>query len=240
MMPETYVLVPGAWHGGWAWRPVAQRLRAAGHRAVSLTMPGLRDGDDPGELRLTDAVDYLVDQLERRDLREVTLVGHGWGGYPISGAAHRAPRRIRRLVYWSAFVPEGGHTLLEELPPDFADLFIQLAEASGNNTIMPPFEVWQRGFIQDAPEPVQRLVHSLLVPQPMGYFAEGLDMPAVSALGPPTTYVFSVEDISLPPGELGWVPRFPDRLGVSPIEVAGSHESCFTQPAELADALLKA
>jgi hypothetical protein len=43
----TYVLVPGGWHGGWAWRPVAERLRASGHRAVTLTLPGLGDGDDP-------------------------------------------------------------------------------------------------------------------------------------------------------------------------------------------------
>jgi hypothetical protein len=87
-MPETYVLVPGGWHGGWAWRPLAQRLRAAGHRVVSLN-------------------------------------------------------------------------------------------------------------------------------------------------------VLSVDDIALPPGELGWAPRFPNRLGVTPIEVPGSHESGFTRPAELADALLK-
>jgi pimeloyl-ACP methyl ester carboxylesterase len=239
-MPETYVLVPGAWHGGWAWRRVAQRLRATGHRVVSLTMPGLSDGDDPRRPRLADAVDYLVDQLERRDLREVTLVGHSWGGYPVTGAAHRVPERIRRLVYWSAFVPEDGRPLLAELPPDFADLFTQLAEASGDNTVMLPFEAWQRAFIQDAPEPVQRLTHSLLVPQPMGYFADGLHVPPVPSLGLSTSYLLSVDDVALPPGELGWAPRFPNRLGVTPIEVPGSHESCFTRPAELADALMKA
>ncbi|MDT7568584.1 MAG: hypothetical protein QOG76_7208, partial [Pseudonocardiales bacterium] len=77
-MPETFVLIPGAWHGGWAWRPVAQRLRASGHRAISLTMPGLTDGDDPRDLRLSDAVDYLVAEIRRRDLRDITLVGHSW------------------------------------------------------------------------------------------------------------------------------------------------------------------
>jgi pimeloyl-ACP methyl ester carboxylesterase len=239
-MPETYVLVPGAWHGGWAWRPVAQRLRAAGHRVVSLTMPGLTDGDDPLGLRLADPVDYLVDRLERDDLRDVTLVGHSWGGYPITAAAHRVPRRIRKVVYWSAFVPEAGRPLLDEVPEHYRSLFVQLAEASGNNTVMLPLEVWQQVFIQDAVEPVQRLVHALLVPQPMSYFSDALDVEPVAARGLPTSYVFSVDDIALPTGELGWVPRFPNRLGVTPIEAPGSHESCFTRPAELADALLKA
>jgi pimeloyl-ACP methyl ester carboxylesterase len=239
-MPETFVLIPGAWHGGWAWRPVAQRLRAAGHRAIAFTLPGLTDGEDPRELRLSDAVDYVVAELRRRDLHDVTLVGHSWGGYPISGAAHQVPERIRKLIYWSAFVPADGRPLIDEVPEAHRGLFAQLAEASGNNSITLPFEVWQQGFIQDAKESVQRLLHSLLVPQPMGYFADGLDIPPVTSLGVPASYVYSTEDISLPPGDLAWTPRFPDRLGVTALETPGSHESCFTRPVELADALLKA
>lgn len=115
-----------------------------------------------------------------------------------------------------------------------------LAEASGNNSVMLPFEAWRQGFIQDGTEPVQRLLHALLVPQPMGYLTDGLDVGSVSSLGLATSYILSVDDIALPPGELGWAPRFPNRLGVTPIEVPGGHESCFTRPAELAEALLKA
>ena len=239
-MPETFVLVPGAWHGGWAWRPVAQRLRAAGHRAVALTLPGLTDGDDPSGLRLSDAVDHVVAELRRLELTDVTLVGHSWGGYPITGAAHRVPERIGKLVYWSAFVPEDGRSLLDEVPEDYRAMFTQLAEASGNNSVSMPFEPWQQGFIQDAEEPVQRLVHSLLVPHPYRYFADGLDVPPVRTLGLPVNYVYSTEDIALPPGEYGWNPRHPGRLGLTALETPGSHEACFTRPAELTEALLKA
>jgi len=239
-MPETFVLIPGAWVGGWAWRPVAQRLRAAGHRAVALTLPGLTDGEDPRELRLRHAVDYVVGELRRRDLRSITLVAHSWGGFPVSGVAHQVPDRVRRLIYWNAFVPEGGRSVLEEIPPHHADVFTQLAEASGNNSITLPYEAWQQSFFQDAKEPVRRLVHSLLVPQPFGYFTDGLDIPPVTSFGIPASYVYSTEDLALPPGKLGWNPRFPDRLGVTAIEVPGGHESCLTRPYELADALLKA
>ncbi|MGH3686253.1 MAG: alpha/beta hydrolase, partial [Pseudonocardiaceae bacterium] len=78
-MPETFVLITGAWHGGWAWRPVAEHLRASGHRALTPTLPGLADGDDPTRYRLSDVVDFVVDYVERDDLHDVTLVGHRWG-----------------------------------------------------------------------------------------------------------------------------------------------------------------
>jgi len=55
-MSETFVLINGAWHGGWAWRPVAQQLRAAGHRVLTPTLPGLHDGDDPTRFALSDVV----------------------------------------------------------------------------------------------------------------------------------------------------------------------------------------
>ena len=46
-MSDPFVLVTGAWHGGWAWRPVAEHLRAAGHTVYTPALPGLADGDDP-------------------------------------------------------------------------------------------------------------------------------------------------------------------------------------------------
>ena len=236
-MSETFVLVTGAWHGGWAWRPVAERLRAAGHRVFTPTLPGLADGDDPTRYRLADTVDAVAGLIEKHDLQDVTLVGHSWGGYVITGAAHRVPGRLRKLVYWSAFVPAAGRSLHDEVPPQYQQLFEAQAEASGNNSVALPLEVWQQAFMNDASEDVQRTVHALLVPQPMQYFTESVD-----PLGPgavPVAYVLSSDDVALPPGEYGWA-RFAERLGVTPIPVPGSHEGCFTQPEALAAALLEA
>src|SRR5262245_32510597 len=113
-----YVFVPGAWHGGWSWHPVARRLAGAGHRAVALTMPGLSPGDDPRPLRLADAVTYLVDEIERRDLTDVVLVGHSWGGIPIAGAAPRLAGRLRAIAFVSAFVPRAGESMADAMGPD--------------------------------------------------------------------------------------------------------------------------
>ncbi len=234
-MAETYVLISGAWHGGWGWRPVAQHLRAAGHRVLTPTLPGLADGDDPTAHSLEDVSSFLVELVEGPDLTGVTLVGHSWGGYPMTAAANRLGARLRRVVYWSAFVPAAGASLLDECPPPYVELFTSLAAASPDNTVSMPFEVWESGFMQDADEQAQRLVHALLVPHPMQYFTASV---APLDVDVPVDYVLSVDDVAMPPGEFGWTPRFPDRLGLTAIEAPGSHEALFTQPAGIAEALL--
>lgn len=238
-MSTTYVLITGAWHGGWAWRPVAQELRAAGCRVLAPTLPGLHDEDDPAKQSLTDVIDYVADLIEAEDLRDVTLVGHSWGGYVIAGAAPRIAPRLRKLVFWSAFVPAAGRSLYDEVPPAYQELFTQLARASGNNSVAMPYEVWQSGFINDATEDVQRVTHSLMVPQPFQYFTETVAPLDPQALGVPVSYVLGSDDIALPPGEYGWH-RFAERLRVAPLMTPGSHEACFTQPASLAEAFMKA
>ncbi len=237
-MAGTFVLITGAWHGGWAWRPVAEELRSTGHRVLTPTLPGLQDGADPTPYTLTDVVDSVVELVDGEDLRDVTLVGHSWGGYVIAGAAPRLAGRLRKLVFWSAFVPAEGRSLYDEVPPNYQALFDGQAQASGNNSVAMPFQVWQLAFMPDASEDVQRVVHSLLVPQPMQYFTETVAPLDLDTLGVPVAYLLGEDDVALPPGEYGWN-RFAERLGVAPVPTPGSHEACFTRPAELAEALLK-
>jgi pimeloyl-ACP methyl ester carboxylesterase len=227
---STYVLTPGAWHGGWAWRPVAERLRAAGHRAVCLTLPGLADGDETTGLRLQDAVDHVVGEVERLDL-EVILVGHSWGGYPITGAAHRLADRLSRVVYYSALVPVRGRTVVEDGPAGFLPELMESSPAGVSLTL----ELVQQRFLQDVAEDAQRLLAELLLPQPRGYFLDALDVPDVATLGIPVRYVLSEDDHALPrPGH-----EYAARLGVEPVMVPGTHEGMLTHPDEVAEAILR-
>jgi pimeloyl-ACP methyl ester carboxylesterase len=236
-MKSTFVLIPGAWQGAWAWRPVAQRLRAAGHEAVALTMPGLADGDDPAGLRLQHAVDRVVTEVERRDLVDVTLVGHSWGGYPMTGAAHRLVGRLSKITYFSAFVPARGKSTFDELPPELAQLWRELVESSPAHTLAPSLEVVQLALMQGAPEQAQRLLLELLVPQPGNYGEDALDVPEVTTLGVPVAYVLSEDDRGLGRPDAG--AEFAARLGVEPVMVPGTHQSLLTHPDELTQALLK-
>ena len=151
--PLTYVLIPGAWHGGWAWRPVAERLRAAGRQAICLTLPGLGDGDDPAGHDLQDAVDHVVSEVERRKFANVTLVGHSWGGYPMTGAAHRLSDRVSKVIYYSAHVPVRGRSMIDDIPSRAAALMRGLIDASPTRAILPtPEFVQEMSFIQGAEE----------------------------------------------------------------------------------------
>jgi pimeloyl-ACP methyl ester carboxylesterase len=233
-MTKTYVLIPGAWHGGWAWHPVAHRLRAAGHRAIALTLPGLALGDDPRDLRLQDAVDFVVHEIERRDLSDVTLVAHSWGGFPLTGAAYRVPERIAGAVFHSAFVPTRGVSMNEAFAKEDADASRAAIEATPDRTVRLTFDMARQFLVQGEPEPLQRLVFDLLVPQPGGYMLDVLDVEDVTALGIPAAYTLAEDDIAL--AEPGAV--LAARLGVEPVMTPGTHEAMLTHPDEVAKAIL--
>ncbi|MBV8832760.1 MAG: alpha/beta hydrolase [Acidobacteriaceae bacterium] len=98
---QTFVLVPGAWLGSWSWQPVARLLAARGYQVLALTLPGLSYDGSAAGLGLADAIDYVVNEVQRRDLADVILVGHSWGGYPVTGAAHRVADRVSKVIYFS-------------------------------------------------------------------------------------------------------------------------------------------
>lgn len=229
----TYVLIPGGWHGAWSWRPVANRLRAASHRAITLTLPGLGDGDDPSGYQLGDAVDYIVNEVRRLELDNVVLVAHSWGGYPATGAAHLLRGRVSKIVYYNAFVPVRVRSLVDETPPDTRELMLQLIDGSPFGAIAPSLEYVEQLLLQGVAPALQRLVADLMTPQPGGYFLGALDIDAAS-LGVPTAYVTGDSDQAMPhPG-----PEFAARLGVKPVVVPGTHDGMLTHPDEVANAIL--
>ena len=232
---KTFVLVPGAWLGAWSWYPVAAELAARGADVVALTLSGLSYGSSPRGLRLSDAVDYIVDEVERRDLSGVVLACHSWGGYPATGAAHRLAKRIAKVVYYNAVVPSSGRSMADENDEYGAAIRQSMAERP-DQTVPVPFEAVQYGLMQDEPENLQRLVYQMLLPQPGGYMIDALDLPPVTEAGLAAAYVLGVDDKSLArPGS-----EFAGRLGVDPVMVEGSHMAMLSKPAVVAQALLAA
>jgi pimeloyl-ACP methyl ester carboxylesterase len=139
----TFVLIHGAWHGGWCWRHVAPALRRAGHEvyAPSLTGLGERRHLASRDIDLETHIRDVLELLEMEDLGNVVLVGHSYGGMVITGAADRAAQRIAQLVYLDAFVPEDGRCLLEYTVPERAAWIRKEGEATGFVT-PPPMSLW--------------------------------------------------------------------------------------------------
>jgi len=113
----TFVLVHGAWHGGWCWRRVAEVLQRAGHRVFTPTLTGLGERSHllrPGidlDLHILD----IVNVLKWEGLREVVLCGHSYGGMVVTGVADAVAERLAALVYLDAFVPRDGEAVVELL-----------------------------------------------------------------------------------------------------------------------------
>jgi pimeloyl-ACP methyl ester carboxylesterase len=233
---STYVLIPGAWHGGWCWRAVAERLRAAGHRAITLTLPGLGDGDDPSGHRLQDAVDYIVDKVRRLELDNVILVSHSWGGYPCTGAAHLLADRVGKIVFYNALIPEPGKSMIDDGGPAERAVLRQLIGESPSGSVAPALEFVEQLFMPGEVPELQRMVADLLTPQPGGYFLDVLDAPDVTALGIATAYIVSQDNHEVPRSGRA----FAARLGVQPSVVPGTHNSMLTHPDEVAKAILAA
>jgi len=107
-MNAPFVLVHGAWHGGWCWQRVTPLLRAAGHEvyAPSLTGVGDRAHLAGGKIDLETHIADVCGLIEMEDLAGVVLVGHSYAGMVITGVADRAAARLKSLVYVDAFVPE--------------------------------------------------------------------------------------------------------------------------------------
>src|ERR1700759_2182793 len=113
--PKTFVLVHGAWHGGWCWRRVADLLEARGHRVFTPTLTGLGERSHlmSADINLDTHITDVVNVLKWEDLRDVVLVAHSYGGWPVSGAIEQMLDRIASVVYLDAFVPEDGQKSLD-------------------------------------------------------------------------------------------------------------------------------
>src|SRR5258707_6819549 len=149
-MPETFVLIHGAWHTGEDFETIANILRDAGHTVYCPTLRGNRPEDDRSKLGLEDAISSVVEFIEESDLTDIRLVGHSYAGMVISGVADRLEKRPRRLVYINAFVPLKGQSLNDMVTPDYAAAFAAIAEAN-NGAILLPFEIWREKIINEAP-----------------------------------------------------------------------------------------
>ena len=111
----TFVLVHGAWHGGWCWQRVNERLTAQGHRVFAPTLTGVceRSHLDSPSVDLSTQIRDVVNEIRWKDLENVVLVGHSYGGMVISGVAEQVASKIAAIVYLDAFVPVDGQSIAD-------------------------------------------------------------------------------------------------------------------------------
>jgi pimeloyl-ACP methyl ester carboxylesterase len=168
----TFVLVHGAWHGGWCWRRVADLLTARGHKVFTPTLTGLGERSHlmSAGIRLATHVTDVANVIQWEDLNDVVLVGHSYAGFVISGVTEQVPKAVGSLVFIDAFVPETGQTLVELTAPATREV-IEAARQKEDIAVPPrPAEFFKVN------EKDRSWVDAMCTPHPLAPLLEGLTL----------------------------------------------------------------
>jgi pimeloyl-ACP methyl ester carboxylesterase len=165
---KTFVLVHGAWHGGWCWRRVADALEKKGHKVFTPTMTGLGACSHllSKDVNLATHITDIVNFIEWENLSDIVLVGHSYGGIIINGVAEQLHDKIGSIVFLDAFMPENGDALIDKASPQFKDIIAQALARGDAGLKAPPAAAF------GVEEKDRAWVESKCTPQPTGTFNE--------------------------------------------------------------------
>jgi pimeloyl-ACP methyl ester carboxylesterase len=171
--PANFVLVHGAWSGGWCYHKVAARLRAHGHNVFTPTLTGLGERAHllAGTINLSLHIEDVLKVFHYENLSRVVLAGHSYGGMVITGVADRIPGCVAALVYLDAFLPEDGQSLFDINLPANTQRFLANAGGIGGLAVPAP----PATFFNVNPADAQR-VDALATPHPLGAFTEKIKL----------------------------------------------------------------
>jgi pimeloyl-ACP methyl ester carboxylesterase len=232
----AFVLVHGAFHGGWCWRDVAVRLRAADHEVFTPTLTGLGERHHLAstETDLETHVQDIVGVIDWEDLHDIVLVGHSYGGMVIGATADRRGERVKAIVYLDALIPRDGMSVFDFNPPERRDESRKAAETFNGWQI--PARTAAYYGVSDAAQ--QDWVDGKCVPHPLkcmtGKPSLSTDPHAgiarrayVLCTDPPLVYMRQFYDWALAEGD--WICR----------EIATGHDLMVTEPKAVSDILLE-
>jgi pimeloyl-ACP methyl ester carboxylesterase len=230
MSNPTFVLVHGAWHGGWSWKQILPVLRAAGYDVYAPTQSGCGDRSRQisPEVTLTTHIEDTLSFLYYEDLTNVVLVGHSYGGFVISGVIERARERISHAIWLDAFVPDNGESIASQ-NPDVP--LLEIAASTGEGYRVPCIMSDSDFGMSD---PIEfAWTKARLTDQPLGAFLEPIAIDPGSWTTVQKSYILTSPE------------RFPEHAerararGYTVIErTSWRHNAMATHPHELAEILI--
>lgn len=231
----TFVLVHGAFHGGWCWRDFTPYLKALGHKVLTPTLPGLGDriGEATKDVGLSTHVADILALYEREDLTNTILVGHSYGGPVVGGVADAIHEKVSTLIYLDAVIPVSGKSVLDFQFEERRQSL--LAQAAGHNgwQIPPPPISFYGIFDTDQ----QAWANAECVPQPLKCFSEPSSVTGAWNTIAQKSYIRCTNPA------LEYMNQFQNfaeqQADWDIYEIATGHDCMITAPAELAEVLLK-
>ena len=231
-----FVLVHGAFAGGWIWGPLAERLEAAGHTVEAPDLPGAGDDETPlEEVTLERYAERICEVLDAGPEQSI-LVGNSMGGVVMTQAAAGRPEMVMRLIYVAAFLPADGQSLIEltQLPEGAGDLVQETVVVSGD----PP--------VGEVPEETKRASNEYCTPEVSEWaVAKAGRQPVIPFTEPvrlndeferiPRSYVITTKDRFIPPPLQRRMVK--DRNMTDVVELETDHHPQLSRTEELAGLL---
>ncbi|MCR9064671.1 MAG: alpha/beta hydrolase [Cytophagales bacterium] len=176
---DTYVLVHGAWGGGWAWKEVANQLTEQGNIVYRPTLTGLGEKVHLAskEVNLSTHVQDVVNMILFEDLTNIVLMGHSYGGMVVTGVINAVPERVKRIIYLDAHLPKDGESVLADMTGGRSESLLQMEK---DGFLIP---AWLK---DDQPLP-----HD--VPHPLATLTEKIELKNESRLDIPGKYILTVD-----------------------------------------------
>lgn len=225
MTEDVYVIVHGAWTGGWSWERVIQRLQGQGHRAYAPTLTGLGERRHLAgpTVNLDTHIEDIANEILFKDLSDVVLVAHSYGGLVGTGVIERLADRIKLVVFVEAFIPEDGTSFADMAPYwDFSVPMIAPPPSSPGDYLREADRLW---------------VDSKATAQPTGTFTQKLRVSGAYRDVPKKTFIVAT----------GWDgaftemgQKFRNEPGWSVQEIACGHDVPIDMPDELTAMLIQA
>jgi pimeloyl-ACP methyl ester carboxylesterase len=234
----TFVLIHGAWHGGWCFDSIRPLLEMEGHRLVAPDLPGMGGTDEElAAVTLGGWADFVAD-LVRQEGEPVILGGHSRGGIVISEVAERLPERIAALVYICAMmIPDGMSRAQwrERAEPNSAFAAIQKPHPGGHAKLIDTTHAAEV-FAQLSPPDQVAAAFARLKAEPDGPRTDQLHLTEERYGRVPRHYIECLYDRTIPIGDQRMMQALQPCATVTALEA--DHSPFLSTPRELANALL--
>ena len=230
-----FLLIHGAWHGGWVWNEISEILNYQGYSVSTPTLTGLGEKKHllSSKITIDTFIEDVVNHIIFENLNNIILVGHSFAGSVISGVADRLKDRIQKLIYFDAVILKDGQKPFDIAPKELVKQRIELAKRFGNGISIPAPSADAFGVF-DVKKSL--LLEEKLTPHPLSTYQSKLTIKNEIGNGIPLFYIFcndpvykSLESSRKVVRKLKW-PIF---------ELNAGHDAMLTHPKETLNLLMK-
>ena len=230
-----FLLIHGAWHGGWVWNEISDILRYQRYSVSTPTLTGLGEKKHllSSKITIETFIEDVVNHIIFENLNNIILVGHSFAGSVISGVADRLKDRIKKLIYFDAMILIDGQKPFDISPKETVEQRIELAKKFGNNISIPAPSADAFGVF-DIKKSL--LLEEKLTPHPLSAFQSKLILKNEVGNGIPLSYIFCTKPVYKSLESSREVVR---KMKWPIFELNAGHDAMLTHPKETLNLLMK-